>query len=70
MTTSGCLLTEMTQTSQQSTAGRQQVKTSLLFMEKLILQYHQEVLILMYKLMHLIYTLTVQRCLDKTTSLI
>ena len=36
----------------------------------MILQYHQKVLILMYKLVHLIYTLTVHGCLDKTISLI
>ena len=36
----------------------------------MILLYHQEVLILMYKLVQLIHTITVHRCLDKTMSLI
>ena len=38
-------------------------------MDKYDLQYHQEVLNLMYKLVHLIYTLTDDRCLDQTVSL-
>ena len=40
--------------------------------KKMILQYHQDLLILRYKLvqLHVLYTLTVQRWLDKTIILI
>ena len=41
-----------------------------MFINKNDLQDHQELLILMYKLVQLLYTLTGQRWLDKTTSLI
>ena len=41
-----------------------------MFKNKHDIQDHQELLILMYKLVQLIYNLTVQRCLDKTIGLI